>query len=346
MPHLVPFDDLPEPTGPFNVGTQVFEWTDVLREEWFTKDSNDYRKLVVQAWYPTMEESDEGISYLDFPEKRIVPLSLRIELPQYLIRHIQNVKTNSILNASVRKSNDLYPLILFSHGLGGMRMQNTVQMEELASRGYVVLAMDHTYDANVTVFSDGSIAEFRSGLREDATEQEFWDIRIPQINTRAADLAFILDNINQFSSNGNQLWQSTDLSKVGVFGHSFGGATSVVASFRDPRIDACINLDGWTEPIESKIIQAGLKIPFLYIGQERWIDTPLNDIKLDSLIKSSNGNKELLLGTKHFDYSDTPQFTPISSKLGIAGTMDMNILREKINSEIVSFFDLYLKDVK
>ena len=222
-------------------------------------------------------------------------------------------------------------------------MQNTVQMEELASRGYVVVAMDHPYDANITIYQDGTIAEFRSGLRDDVSEEEFWDVRLPQINTRANDLSFILNQIDRKHANGNHLWRTVDISKVGAFGHSFGGTTSIVAAYRDSRIDACINLDGWMEPIESKIIQQGLDVPFLYIGQEKWIDTPLNDKKLDSLIISSNGKKVLLPGTKHFDYSDTPQFSPISTKVGIAGSMDINLLRNKINSEIVLFFDSNVK---
>jgi len=346
IPHLIPFNNIPQPTGFYSVGTQIFEWEDVNREEWFTEDIGDFRRLVVQVWYPTLEKSKQVVSYIDSPDKRIGPLSKRIELPQFLIRHIQDVKSNAILNAPIRIDNNLYPLILFSHGLGGMRMQNTVQMEELASRGYVVVAMDHPYDANVTVYNDGTIAEFRSGLREDASEKEFWDVRMPQINTRADDLSFIINKINLLKDNGDPLWKSVNLSKIGVFGHSYGGATSILASFNDSRIDACINLDGWMEPIESKIIQKGLDIPFLYIGQEKWIDTPLNDKKRDSLIISSNGKKVLLSGTKHFDYSDTPQFSPISTKFGIAGSMDIHSLRNNINSEIVLFFDLYVKQAK
>ena len=195
IPFLVPFNDLPKPTGPFNVGTQIFEWEDKSREEWFTKKSDDFRRLMIQVWYPTMDEKKGDFSYLDFPEQRTLPLAQRMELPELFIRHIQDVKSNSILDAPIKQGRELYPLILFSHGLGGMRMQNTVQMEELASYGYVVLAMDHSYDANVTIFSDGSIAKFRSGLRDGVSEKEFWEVRLPQINTRAADLSFVIDQI-------------------------------------------------------------------------------------------------------------------------------------------------------
>ena len=338
IPIIMPFNDLPAPTGRFNVGTQIYEWEDQSREEWFTEQEGDYRRLVVQVWYPSQKSNKIKANYLDFPGKRVEPLSRRIELPEYFFKHIKNVKSNSIYDIPIYDKSKLYPLILFSHGLGGMRMQNTIQLEELASHGYIVIAMDHTYDANVTVFLDGSTAEFRSALNEDASEEEVWKVRLPQLNTRAMDLTFIIDEITKLKENSNTIWSNIDLTKIGVFGHSFGGATAVVTSYNDNRIDACINLDGWMEPIESNIIKEGIDVPFLYIGQERWINTPLNDIKLDSLIASSAGIKVLLEGSKHFDFSDTPQFNSMSKIFGISGSMDPKDVKNKMNFEIVEFF--------
>ena len=54
MPKLIPFNHLPQPNGEYSVGTQIFNWTDSTRDEWFTEDDvNDKRKLVVQICYPT-----------------------------------------------------------------------------------------------------------------------------------------------------------------------------------------------------------------------------------------------------------------------------------------------------
>ena len=138
-------------------------------------------------------------------------------------------------------------------------------------------------------------------------------------------------------------WNMVDLERVGIMGHSFGGGTAIVASSRDTRLDACIALDGWLVPIEQSIIKNGLNVPFLFMGQTYW-SNPLNYENLDTLIAASTGLAEKLIldGTKHFDYSDTPQFSTASRKFGISGSMDLNELRNLLNSKIVSFFEKHL----
>ena len=343
IPTLIPFHDIPEPTGSFSIGTRVFNWEDGKREEWFTEEAGDLRTIIVQIWYPADTVFGNPEPYLDYPQQRVGPISEQIELPPFLIRHIQNVQTNSYANSSLKPSDKLYPLVIFSHGLGGMRMQNTVQMEELASHGFVVLALDHPYDANITIFNDGTTADYRSGAEGELTPKEFWDLRIPQINTRSADVSYVLDHIEDLRNEGDVFWKSIDLDHIGVMGHSFGGATAIVASTKDTRLDACIVLDAWLVPVESSIIQSGMKTPFLYMGRPQW-DTELNYLKLDSLISASNAPSEKLIlpETKHFDYSDTPQFSPMARKIGVTGTMPADAIRDTLNTRIVHFFTTHL----
>ena len=88
------------------------------------------------------------------------PIAKQIEMPKFLINHIKKVKTNSILNAPLHFDKNNIPIIIFSHGLGGMKGQNTILVEHLASVGYFCLiALDHPYDANITVFNDGTTAD-------------------------------------------------------------------------------------------------------------------------------------------------------------------------------------------
>ena len=342
---IIPFNDLPKIDGKYNVGTKVFTWEDTTRLEWFTEDVDDYRRIVVQIWYPAVNISGTPIPYLDQWERRIGPISEQIDMYPILIRSIKNVQSNSYLNAEINKENMPYPLIVFSHGLGGMRMQNTIQMETLASVGYITIAIDHAYDANVTLFDDGSVADYRSGAEGDLTVHEFWNLRIPQVNTRAADISYVLDRIAKFQQENISFWDPINLDSIGILGHSFGGTTGIIASYKDNRIDACIALDGWIVPVESSIIQSGMHIPFLYMGRKKW-DTPLNYVKLDTLLAVSSApvEKVILIGTKHFDYSDTPQFTPMAKTIGVAGSMPAVALRDTLNNRIIRFFNTYLVD--
>ena len=279
---ILNFRDLPKPEGQYIIGTDVFTWEDTYRDEWFTKDKIDTRKIVVQIWYPASEKSDSLYPYMDYPDVRINTISQRIEKPKGFVKPVSKVKGNSYYKAT--PVNKKFPLIVFSHGLGGYKTQNSLAIETLVSQGYVVIAPDHTYDANITIFSDGKTIEYESELRQEVSSEEFWNIRIPQINTRASDISFIIDRLQLMKD--YDLYNSIDFSKIGVFGHSFGGGTSIVSSWNDTRISACLNLDGWFVPIVDDIINTGLKIPFCYVGQESWRKAPLNYPKLETFYKN------------------------------------------------------------
>lgn len=349
----IPFDDLPAPTGDYGVGTHIFYWTDSDRLEWFTAAPDDMRRLVVQVWYPIAAEAagsprhkrTEFYPYVDHPAQRLAPLARQMGLPQFLMAHIQNVATNSLLDAVPAAGPGQLPLILFSHGLGGMRVQNTVQAEELASLGYMVVAVDHPYDAYLTLFADGTTADYRSGAVGNLTEAEFWALRTPQLATRTADMRYLLDHIATLQASQDKFWLQADLNRVGIFGHSYGGATSIMAAATDSRIKAIAALDGWMLPIPQGTINAGLNVPFLYIGRRAW-DDPLNYKKLDQLLLGSSiATEHLLDDTKHMDFSDTPQFSSVAKTFGISGKMSRDAIRQLLNSELVTFFNTYVRDV-
>ena len=349
-------NDFPSPSGVYKIGTKVYNWTDESRNENFTEDLLDKRKIVVQIWYPLGSEIINKSHYLDNPNKRIMPIAQQFDqlkispkLISLLISDVKNIKTNSELDAelSTDVSTRQFPLLLFSHGLGGMRMQNTIQIEELVSQGYVVIAPDHAYDANITIFNDDKVAEFKSSEYDETVEysvEDFYSYRIPQLNTRVSDLSFIINKISELKLTSNEnIWEIINLDKIGVFGHSFGGGTGLVSMHNDDNIDACVLLDGWIEPIPTHIISSGIQKPFLYIGQVAWEDT-LNYFKLDQLIDNSNlnGSKIFLPGTKHFDYTDTPYFNNIIKNLGVSGSMPTETIVDTLNYHLRLFFNEHL----
>ena len=98
---IIPFKDLPKSNGKNNIGTQIFTWEDTTRLEWFTEEIDDYRKIVIQIWYPAINISGMPMPYLDQWERRIGPIADQIDIPSILIRSIKNVQSNSYLNAFV-----------------------------------------------------------------------------------------------------------------------------------------------------------------------------------------------------------------------------------------------------
>ena len=341
---LLPLDDLPEPSGQYAVGFTVLDWIDSDRDEWFTGQPGEKRRLVVQVWYPaSTTENLSPATYLDHPLQRLSMVAYQVGLPAFLIAHMQNVRCNAFRDAPRNTALASLPLVLFSHGLGGMKTQNSIQAEELASHGYIVVAVDHAYDAYMTVFSDGSVADYRSAAPAQQTKEEFRAFRTPQLATRTADLSFILDEITRRMVRGDPLWKNVQTNQAGVFGHSYGGATSITLAASDCRIAAAAALDGWLLPLPKNIVNEGLVTPSLYIGQGQWRGEPLNYRLLDKLMRhSENGLIELFPGTRHFDFSDAPQFSRLAKWFGLSGSVSRDRIRVSLNRDLLHFFDAHL----
>ena len=349
IPQVFPLENLPAPTGPYAVGSQVLYWEDRARDEWFSAPADDKRRLVVQVWYPTDAPNGQPMPYLLNADKRIDALANQLNMWSSLIEHMGEVRTNSYANAPLKARGDgaALPLLVFSHGLGGTRNQNAVQAEHLASHGYVVMSTDHAYDSYLTIFEDGTTAGFRSGADGDLSPEAFWAFRTPQLQTRTADVRFMLDYVARLQKGGDRFWQQVDATHVGVFGHSYGGATSIMAATEDTRIKAVIALDGWMVPIPEETIDAGLTQPFLYMGQTSWRDE-VNYNKLDRMLaaNTSASEKQILHGSIHGDFSDTTQFSANAGRFGLIGDIPRAELRQILNREIQGFFDTHVAQTR
>ena len=168
---FIPLRNLPSPDGQYIVGTDVIILEDKNRFETFTKETDDYRKIIVQIWYPATEPSDSIYPYLDYKDLKTPYIAKRLEVSEKIINRVNSIKANGYYKAKPR--NNEFPIIIFSHGLGGNRIQNTANIESLASNGYVVFSIEHTYDSNITVFNDTTFAEFDSYLPDNVTIEKF-----------------------------------------------------------------------------------------------------------------------------------------------------------------------------
>ena len=340
---LIPLENVAKPTGEYQVGTQVIHMVDNDRSAWYGQESSNPREIMVRIWYPAQpQEGDLKAPYV-YNEKLIGDMvSEGFGIPKYLMQNLSNINGNSWSEA--QPVNKKFPVIIFSHGIGGLKTQNTTQMEEMASHGYVVFSCDHAYDAGVSIFPGERIILGKTAIPDDLTKEEKWNMRRAQLDYRAADIQFMLDEMAQGNFLSVALKNSLDLEHIGVFGHSFGGGASVVVAATDERIDACFGLDAWFLPVPSNVLNSDLKKPFIHLGQVRWKEED-NYLKLDTLA-ANNSALSLRLdvqGATHYDFTDFSQFSKLTKRYG-SGEIAPPRIRKITNSVVREFFDQYLKN--
>jgi len=347
LPWIIPVFTLPNPSGHYDVGTETFHWVDSTRLEWFTDENpNDVREIIVQVWYPAFKNFEMTPEpYLDFIDLRAKTFAGAGAIPEFFPSHLNHIYTNSFKNIPIIKSNQLMPVVIFSHGITGTRHLHQSMYEFLVSRGFIVIAPDHSFDANLTIFPDGHLADYRSNI---TGHTDSVNVRKMQMNTRVADISFILNQLDKIQSGEieSQINAKIDLERVAVGGHSYGGSTATVASQRDDRIKACFVLDSWISPIPQETIDDGVHVPLLFMGRPTWIgsDYPGNYPRLDSLMAHSSNPKYRLIirGTKHLDYSDIPLFSPIIGYVLDVGSNPADLTVSLINGLVHGFLVKHL----
>lgn len=163
--YLFPMFHLPEPSGSYAIGTTEFHMVDQSRQEERTEDPTDVRELMVKVWYPAdIDNTAEPQPY--WPDASIFSAYFVKELgslaPNFLFTHLKKIKSHSFPEAPIAQQQKSYPVLIFSHGLSVFAEQSTVMMEELASNGYVVFSINHTYWSMLSIFPDGSIKELKT----------------------------------------------------------------------------------------------------------------------------------------------------------------------------------------
>ncbi|MCA9926192.1 MAG: hypothetical protein KC421_27665, partial [Anaerolineales bacterium] len=200
LPMLLPVPQLPDTTGPYAVGTTTLALVDETRLEPYSNDPDDKRELVMQIWYPANSTGSEPEAvYLPHLEIAGPIIAERFGLPAFLFNHVNLTPLHIRQDAPILENDASFPVILFSHGLNSIRVQSMTIVRELASHGYVVAAVDHTFAAALTVFPDGRIV-FYDAKRLFTNGKSNPEEANQLVKQWANDLDFMLDQL--------MLWQA------------------------------------------------------------------------------------------------------------------------------------------
>jgi hypothetical protein len=272
-----------------------------------------------------------------------------LDLPPFFLDHLALVKIPAYRDSAVASGSG-FPVILFSHGWTGFAAQNTGQALQLASNGYIVIGVQHTYGAVVTVFDDGTVAPNNpDALPRDAPDAQYDVAADKLVDQWAGDLSFALDYMNEQNSNSNSPFFNTlDPSLVGVYGHSTGGGAAIQFCGTDARCKAVLGQDPFMHPVSTEVLESGVTQPAFFMFSQRWHDDTdsLNNRQFKPFIEKSPEalGAAYIEGTAHYDFSDLPLLSPLAPQLGLKGPINGKRVTTIVDDYLLSFFNLTLKD--
>ncbi|WP_433211711.1 alpha/beta hydrolase family protein [Microtetraspora malaysiensis] len=293
---------LPAPTGPSPLGTVSLHLIDHSRKDPFAGAGHD-RELMISLTYPARKVAAYPVAPW-LPPKAAAEYLREQGLPPGAVLL---PRTHGHEGAPADRRGDRLPVVLYSPGNDSFRSFNTVVVEELASRGYVVATIDHTYDGLVE-FPDGRVVT----PAHDGGETG-WVI----YKQRIADTRFVLDQLAVLNRGGNPdaehrklpkgLRGLLDLNRVGMFGYSAGGPTVASAMFEDRRIKAGLAMDG---PVAGPVVTSGLDRPYMLMTATKAVRDRIPD--LATFWSNLKGWKLNITtqGVQHVSYGDMEMIVP------------------------------------
>jgi predicted dienelactone hydrolase len=252
---------VPNPTGSNKVGTRVIDFFDFTRNDPFLANGTK-RELLLRLWYPA--SLDPGCEPAPYNANRVwsyFSKLLAVPLPE--------VSTNSCQDAPVLEG--AHPLVVFTHGYTATFTDYTFIFEDLASRGYVVVSVDHTYEATAEEFPDGRFVTSLLGSHLSKTTLR-GDVRTLSmaLEVRLNDIRSVLDELARLNAENDRPFAGKfDMSRIAVAGHSLGAVTALLSIERDARIRAGVIMDGWPDSL-----RMGTTTPVLLLaaGHRQWSD--------------------------------------------------------------------------
>ncbi|MDP9225642.1 MAG: dienelactone hydrolase family protein [Actinomycetota bacterium] len=352
--------ELPSPTGPFAVGRAIHGWADDGSSDTLAPVAGTKRELVVWIWYPSPAGQSPAMrdDYLPPPLRAEIERARGALLSRFLTRNLSRVHAHSLRNSAVSPQQRSYPVVIMRAGASAEVANYSTLAEDLASHGYVVVGFDAPYRTNVVVFPDGRVIRRRPENNPELClgQEQAQQARCVNglLTAWTADIAFVLDRLERLNASdaSGKFTGRLDMTRVGVFGHSFGGATAAQFCHEGSRCKAGIDVDGAPH---GSVIQAGLQQPFLFLLSDHGHSSDADSRQIEANIQSIYGRLPLngrlriaIRGANHFLFSDDGALLKshiVMRTLRVLGILRIDGRRQLAVTAycVHRFFDAYLK---
>jgi predicted dienelactone hydrolase len=351
------------PAGPFAVGRITYVWSDPTHLDALAPQPGTKRELLAWIWYPAAprQPSRTVDDYLPDPWRTALKRQSGALLTQFLTRDLSRVRTHSIRDAEVSPQQRSYPVVFMRAGLAALTTDYTTLAEDLASHGYVVVGFDAPYRSFVVVFPDGRViartpennADLVSGPQQEQLANKL-------LQAWSADMRFALDQLERLNTSdpSGRFLGRLDMQRIGVFGHSLGGATALQFCHDDSRCKAGIDVDG--APLGS-VVADGVTQPFMFLLSDHKGESSAGQpeairqagANIHSIYDRLPGDRRWMLmirGASHYRFSDDGAMlkSPLMMRvLRAVGAVRLDGRRQvALTAHYIStFFDVYLKGV-
>jgi predicted dienelactone hydrolase len=336
---------LPAPAGQYPVGRTITTWADSSRRGALGDAPGEPRTLSVWIWYPA-RPGGSPVPYM--PPEWARERQADRGLGSLLFQNPKSIQGHAT-DAPPSPQGAPYPVIVLEPGLGPTIADYTSLAEDLASRGYVVIGLNPTHSAAISVVGGKVIAQNALGtIAENASPEEARRQGDALNKVWAADDRFAIDQAAKLNADSASGFAGMlDLQHIGLLGHSFGGAAALEASRLDTRVAAAADIDGWPYGV---VAQSGLDRPVLLVSSEAESDATAPGAQaanaaLAAIVAGApDGFSVSIDGARHFNFTDSAvTFSPVERLTGVLGTINGARGLQITSAYLAAFFDQTLK---
>lgn len=361
LPTILPVFNLPIPTGKYQVGSEYFHLVS-NEDENLTEEATDKRELMIKVWYPAKISNEQKESYLNDGDRK--GFATKYGLPKNTFNYLDKVETYTFQNPKV--ADGQFPILIFSPGYYSKASGYYALLEEIASHGFVIFNLNHTYESVGTLFPSDEIKFYsqeydRANNNEEMASMVWEAMEIfknstdenkkskavnhvlknyfaAEITDRwANDINLVISQIPQWEKS-SFLSNHLKLNNLGVFGHSQGGAAAGQVVLDHPKISAGINLDGtqW-----GNLVDTFFSKPFLLLSSDWPEDHPNFNEYAFQKRSTTDFYQAKIKNTGHSNFMDVP-FIINLSLINEAGEIEPKKGIKITSKVVVDFFNKYL----